>query len=328
MKVYESISRLEDIGEGLVLTIGNFDGMHLGHQAIIRAAHTAAERFGTEGIAVMTFDPHPATILHPEKAPGVLMPLSLKKTLLAQAGVDVLIVVMDSFDLLNLSPKDFVDKFLMRHIKPSVVVEGPDFNFGYGRSGDVDTLRQLGRQRNFEVVIVEPKRTHDSEGTEFICSSSAIRTMLEAGRVTDATHVLSRPYRLIGPVTAGRGIGKGLGFPTANIRPIEQVIPAEGVYAGFARIGKGPDDVPQPGNRIQAIFSIGRAKTFVIDHPLLIEAHMLEGEVGDIYGKWLSLDFICRIRSQRRFENENLLSEQIAQDCQKARRILAAVQND
>ena len=328
MKVYESISSLEDVDEGQVLTIGNFDGMHVGHQAIVRAAHTAAERFGARGVVAMTFEPHPVTILHPEKVPGVLTPLSLKKNLLAQAGVDVLIVVRDSFDLLNMSPKDFVDKFLMHHIKPAVVVEGPDFNFGYGRSGDVDVLRELGRKRKFEVVIVEPKRAHDSEGTEFVCSSSVIRTMLEAGRVTDATHALSRPYRLIGQVMAGRGIGKGLGFPTANIRPVEQIIPAEGVYAGFAQISDSFDQLHVPGKRIRAIFSLGRAKTFISDHPLLVEAHMLEGEVGDIYDKWLSLDFICRIRSQKRFETKKLLSEQITQDCQAARQILATIKND
>ena len=136
MEVIETIPGLNEIKRGCVLTIGNFDGVHLGHQEILTTAKQIASKRKTE-LIVMTFEPHPVAILHPEKAPGVLTPLKLKEHLLAEFGVDCLFVLKDSFELLNLSPEDFVDKFLMRQICPAVVIEGPDFNFGYGRSGDV-----------------------------------------------------------------------------------------------------------------------------------------------------------------------------------------------
>ena len=154
MKVFESLESLETLEKGCVLTIGNFDGFHLGHQDIIKAAKQAAGSFGQLQTAVMTFDPHPVAILHPEKAPGVLTPLPLKKTLLDRADVDYLNVIKDSLSLLNLSPHDFIDKFLMKTASPKVVIEGPNFNFGYGRSGNIDTLRQLGSLRGFEVIEV------------------------------------------------------------------------------------------------------------------------------------------------------------------------------
>ena len=146
------------IAGGCVLTIGNFDGVHLGHQEIIREAGKAAREHNVGAVAAMTFYPHPATILHPEKSPGVLTPLKLKEKLLEEHGVDYLIVLKDSYELLNLSPEVFVDEFLMQQISPWAVIEGTDFNFGYGRSGGVATLQELGKKRGFEVVVIKPKK--------------------------------------------------------------------------------------------------------------------------------------------------------------------------
>jgi len=306
-----------------VLTIGNFDGVHLGHRDIIAAGLDAARTRNLTGLAVMTFDPHPAALLQPQRAPGMLTPPVLKERLLASLGVDCLIVLKDSLSLLNLSPADFVDRFLMNTVAPRVVVEGPDFNFGYGRSGTVETLRQLGAGRGFDVIVVPSREIELSNGRPRVCSSSLIRRLVSEGGVAAAAQVLGRRYMLIGRTHPGRGIGRRLGFPTANVDPLDQVIPAEGVYAGFVLTGRTPEDVCGGDGLRPAAFSLGRAKTFLTDHPLLVEAHILEPDVEDLAETWLAMDFVERIRPQQRFETHDALREQIAKDCDLAREILA-----
>jgi riboflavin kinase/FMN adenylyltransferase len=320
MQIFESLESLEKLEKGSVLTIGNFDGVHLGHQDIINAVKRTANSAPT---AIMTFDPHPVAILRPEKAPGVLTPMQLKKHLLEPFGIDSLIVIKDSINLLNLSPQDFIDKFLMKTAAPKVVVEGPNFNFGYGRSGDINTLTELGASRGFEVIEVPFRQLNRQDGSTLNCSSTSIRTNLEDGNVKDAAEMLSRPYRLIGKTVKGRGIGRVLGFPTANIDPLKQIIPAEGVYAGFVAVVDSLEQAAETTAKSPAAISIGRAKTFLTDHPLLLEAHILEENVEDLTDKWLAIDFIDKIRSQQRFDNQDLLKDQIAKDCNKAKQILA-----
>jgi riboflavin kinase / FMN adenylyltransferase len=335
MQLINTKEKLETVAKGQVLTIGNFDGVHLGHQELLRRAKAIAKKHNT-GVAAMTFWPHPAAVLHPEKAPRLLTPLPLKTQLLEEHGVDCLIVVSDTYSLLNLSPKDFVDEFLMKTVRPCAVVEGVNFTFGYGRSGTILTLRDMGKERGFEVVIVEPKEQHFSKGERGTVSSSLIRGFLEKGNVKDAAAALGRPYKLIGQTIPGRGKGTEIGFPTANLEPLDQMIPAEGVYAGFVEIGESLEGLTTEhtettekktnsilGKRLPAAISIGRAKTFVGDHPLLLEAHVLKNNVPDLYGKWLAMDFIARIRPQHRFENVDALKLQIAKDCEQIRKILA-----
>ena len=321
MKIFETTNSLGKIDGPLVLTIGNFDGLHLGHQSIINTAKAAASQYDAAGLAVMTFHPHPAVILHPQNAPRILTSLVLKQKLLAAAGVDFLIVIKDDYELLTLSPGDFIDKFLQRYIGPTVIVEGPNFNFGYGRSGNVETLKQLAEERNFDVVIAETEQVEiDSETT--VCSSSRIRDLLDSGKVASAALMLGRNYRLIGKTVHGRGVGKRIGFPTANIEPLAQLVPAEGVYAGLVQVADKPEDVCQPAGGMPAAFSIGRAKTFVTDHPMLIEAHLLSFEPSDLTGKWLAMDFVKRVRGQIRFDSREELKTQIADDCRQVKKIL------
>ena len=319
MRIVETAMGLEK--KGCVLTIGNFDGVHIGHQEILAAGKRIAAQKAAE-LAVLTFEPHPVAILHPEKAPGMLTPLRLKSHLLAQCGVDYLIVLKDSAELLNLSPADFVEQFLIGDIGPSVVVEGEDFNFGAGRTGSVHTLYNLGSEKGFEVCIVDCKEVKLSIGQSVKVSSTIIRNLLEAGKVADAAVAFGRAYRLIGRVVPGCGKGKQLGFPTANVAPARQIIPAEGVYGGFVEIGGSEEEVCRAGEKIPAAVSIGRAETLGGDRPLLIEAHLLIDNVADLTGKWLAIDFIERIRSQKKFETEKDLVEQIARDCEKAKEIL------
>ena len=322
MKVLKTVSELGQLPDGCVLTIGNFDGVHIGHQQNIKVARDIAtlERVS---LAVMTFEPHPVAILHPEKAPGVLTPLPLKIHLLENCGVDYLIILRDTTSLLRLSPSDFVDKFLLKDVRPKALVEGDDFNFGAHRAGNIDTLRQMAEPNGFNVVVVPSKLVKLHTGQSVRVSSTTIRYMLQSGHVADAAFLFGRPYRLIGKITAGRGKGRQLGFPTLNMQMPSQIIPQEGVYAGYCLIGAAEDDVCRSDNRLPAVFSIGHAVTFSDQHAQLIEAHVLDANLGDMVGKWLAMDFLDRIRPQQRFESPEVLAAQIAKDCDSAKQILA-----
>ena len=322
MKVAETITDVEKIKRGSVMTIGNFDGVHLGHHEVLSAAKRIATKNQTTLIA-MTFEPHPVAILYPEKAPGVLTPLELKKHLIARYGVDCLIVLKDRAELLNLSPEDFVGRFLIENIRPSAVVEGHDFNFGAKRAGNIDTLQKLGAKHGFVVSVIEPKEIKLSTGQVVRVSSTVIRYMLESGHVVDAAAALGRPYRLVGEIIPGRGIGKKLGFPTLNMKMPEQVIPAEGVYAGFVRVGDTLESILSSKGTIAAAYSIGQARTYGDEFPLLIEAHLLKEDTGNVTGKYMAMDFIERIRSQHKFNTPEELSAQIAKDCKNAKEVLA-----
>jgi len=323
MKIIQTISQFQHIPKGCVLTIGNFDGVHVGHQEILAVARETAETNDTELIA-MVFHPHPVAILHPEMAPGVLSPLDIKKYLLADCGVDKVIVLRTNRKLLDLSPEVFVERFLVEHIKPSVVVEGDDFNFGAGRTGNIDTLKKLITEKGFEVYVIEPKNIKLSTGQTVRVSSTMIRYMLEGGHVADAAIALGRPYRIAERIIPGRGVGIKLGFPTLNMKKPKQVIPSEGVYAGFVKTGEIMDDALKSKKKIPAVYSIGQARTYGDDFPLLIEAHLLIKDVGDLIGHYMSMDFIERIRNQHKFKSPEDLSKQIAKDCYQTRKILAA----
>jgi riboflavin kinase / FMN adenylyltransferase len=317
MKVLKGISELGQIRRGGVLTIGNFDGVHAGHQQILRAVRELAQRERGQMI-VMTFEPHPAAVLHPDKTPGVLTPLNLKLDLLRQYVDDFVVVIQDAGEVLSLSAQAFVDEFMMPHIAPSVVVEGDDFHFGSGRGGDIAALSRFGVERGFEVVVVEPRQIDLSTGESIRASSTTIRYMLESGHVADAAAVLTRPYRLIGRVTTGWGRGRKLGFPTLNMAKPGQIIPADGVYAGYVRIDDSEQGVMGKTEQMPAVFSIGQARTFGDEHPLLIEAHVLQTRLGDMTGKWMTMDFVQRLRDQHKFGTVDELVAQVKKDCQAA----------
>ena len=322
MKIIESLADISKKLKGCVLTIGNFDGVHLGHQEILAAAKTAAAENNAPLVA-MTFDPHPVAVLYPEKAPKVLTPIKLKEHLLAKFDVEYLVVLKDSADLLNLSPQDSVGQFLMRTLKPAVVVEGADFNFGKARAGTVDTLKQLAKENGFDVIVAPDKIVKLATGQKIRVSSTTIRYMIESGHVIDAAAVLGRYYRLIGKIVPGRGKGKHLGFPTLNMEIPKQIIPAEGVYAGRVEIAEDFDKALEAKKNFNAVFSIGQARTFGPEHPLLVEAHLLTDDVPDSKDKWMAMEFIQHIRTQQKFASEQELIDQITMDCKTAEKILA-----
>ncbi|MHC4462126.1 MAG: bifunctional riboflavin kinase/FAD synthetase [Planctomycetota bacterium] len=324
MDIVEATSgpaELVKVEKGCVLTIGNFDGVHLGHQEILIAARQIAAKRRAQ-LVVMTFEPHPLAVLHPEKRPGILTSLALKKHLIAQFGVDSLLVLKSTLELLRFSPEDFVERFIVNNIQPSVVVEGESFNFGCGRGGGIRTLQELGAEKGFEVSVIGAKEVELSTGQTVTISSTLIRNMLESGSVADAALALSRPYRLIGRIIPGRDKGKQLGFPTANMEPPQQLVPAEGVYAGLVEIVDSEGEVCAAKEKVPAAFSIGRAETLGSANPLAIEAHILIDNVGDLHDKWLAMDFIKRLRDQQKFETETELAAQIAKDCENAKQLL------
>jgi riboflavin kinase/FMN adenylyltransferase len=340
MQIIRTELELEKMKAGAVLTIGNFDGVHIGHQAILSAAKRIAEQKQAE-LVVMTFQPHPLSVLNPTKAPGPLMPPVLKERILAELGVEVLFVVKSEPELLSLAAEDFVERFVVKGIRPSAIVEGEDFNFGAGRAGSVHTLQKLTKGKGIVVFIIEPKKAPVSccrktatgaVGQTSIfakatpdrveVSSTVIRDMVTKGKMAEAAILLGRPYRLIGNIVPGRGKGKQLGFPTLNLKEPEQITPAEGVYAGLIEIGNNEEQVCSTKRKIPAAFSIGRATTYGSNQSLLIEAHLLVDSAEQFTGRYMAMDFIERIRSQQKFKTEKELAEQIDRDCQQAQQIL------
>jgi riboflavin kinase/FMN adenylyltransferase len=321
MKILKTLSEFGQVRRGSVLTIGNFDGVHVGHQKIFRTARDIARAHDTE-MVVMTFEPHPVAVLHPEKAPGVLTPLPVKLHLLREYADDCIIVLQDNQELLSLEPEDFVDRFLMASIAPSAIVEGDDFHFGARRAGDIETLRRFGSSKGFDVAVVAPKHIELPTGQTLRVSSTMIRYMLESGHVAEAAVALSRPYRLAGPIVSGYGRGRKLGYPTLNMGKPDQIIPAEGVYAGYVAVEPGPEAVLADSQHLPAVFSIGQARTFGDEHPLLIEAHLLVDAVPDTAGQWMAMDFIRHLRHQHKFTDPEQLVAQISKDCERARALL------
>ena len=319
MRVTE-ISETDKLCQNCVLTVGNFDGVHLGHQAIVDAAKRVAANEGTE-LVVMTFVPHPVTILQPERSPGVLTPFELKAQLLEGLGVDCLIPLKSNEELLAFSADEFVRRFLVEYLRPAAVIEGEDFNFGRDRGGNINKLQRIGADNGFEVCVVSAETAVLANGDSVRVSSTLIRNLLEAGAVEDAGRALGRSYRLMGCVVRGHGKGKQIGFPTANLGPSGQIVPAEGVYAGFVEVADTAKQLHRSKQRQPAALSIGRAAT--LGHRgQLIEAHLLAHNVSELVGKWMAMDFVQRLRGQIKFENEEQLSNQIRKDCETAKRIL------
>lgn len=321
MKVLQSVSELGELEKGCVVTIGNFDGLHIGHQEILLTAKQLAAKRNTE-LLVMTFDPHPAVVLHPEKSPDVLTPLLLKKHLLAGCGVDCWLIIKTEPKILSLSAPDFVEKYIVEPIAPAAMVEGEDFYFGSGRSGNIRLLQRLGSANDFDVVVVPAKKIELRQTVRI--SSTMIRFMLASGDVADAAVALGRTYKLIGKIIPGRGRGRQIGYPTLNMEKPDQLIPAEGVYAGYVTIADSYEQACTQTDCLPAVFSIGQARTFGDQHPLLIEAHLLTEHENVPEGKYMAMDFVNHIRRQHKFSCPEDLTAQIQKDCIEAGKILQA----
>jgi riboflavin kinase / FMN adenylyltransferase len=292
---------------GVVAAIGAFDGVHRGHQVLLRDMVARAAELSARSVCV-TFDPDPAQVLHPELHPRALCSTSERERLIRAVGVDEVFVWPFTQAVAQMTPEAFVADLCARYPLVEVWV-GVDFGFGRDRAGNVQTLVELGERHGYGVHARAPVFDGDRP-----ISSTRIRDLLEAGEVSEAARLLGRPYRIAGEVQGGAQRGRQLGFPTANlIPPPEQVLPAHGVYAGEATIASG---VVYP-----SVANVGTRPTFGEQQPL-IEVHLLDF-TGDLYGQQVAFDFVERVRTIRRFESIDALRAQIAEDIASARACLA-----
>jgi riboflavin kinase/FMN adenylyltransferase len=291
------------------LTIGDFDGVHLGHQKILAETRRLADAENIPAVAI-TFDIPPERILHPKAPLDRLTPYDVKCDLLRRCGMDFVVAMHDDRRLMALSPRQFVEDILVRRFAPRHVVEGGDFSFGKGRAGTVATLDEEGRRLGFATHVVEPFTLELPEGSRRV-SSTLVREFIRNGRVEDAARCLGRTYSLYGSVVAGEGRGRLLEFPTANLGEGDQIVPADGVYAGRAAFGD---------KTFVAAISIGNKPTLGPAEKCFIEAFLIDTE-GDFYHREMRLDFLERLRPQQKFADAKELQAQIAKDVQRVREI-------
>jgi len=310
MRVVSGLDSAASELAGCVLSIGNFDGVHLGHRRILGTAVELAAERSCPAVAI-TFDVHPLALVAPDRMPPALTPLDEKLAKMADCGLDATIIARADRRLLGWTPHEFVERIVVGRFRASCVVEGPSFRYGHGRQGDVETLRESGARYGFEVRIVEPMRVETAPGRQEMISSSLIRSAIADGKVELAARALGRPYALIGPVVRGRGLGRRLNYPTANIGVSNQLLPAEGVYAGRATVR---------GARYVAAISIGRTPTFH-GTSVLVEAYLLDFD-DDIYGESMRLEVERWIRPQQTFSSAEALTRQIEQDITAVRGIV------
>ena len=299
---------------GSAVTIGAYDGVHLGHRAVIEEVRSRASTLGVP-TAVVTFDRHPAAVVRPESAPRQLTDLDQKLELLAQAGVDYTLVIHFDEERSHESAEDFVNEVLAGCLRARLVVVGEDFHFGRNRGGNVDLLRRMGPNLGFDVEGLSLVPVPGFEGP---VSSTAIRRALSGGDVVTAARLLGRPHEVRGVVEAGDGRGStALGFPTANVAVANEIqLPAEGIYAGWH---ERPD-----GSTHAAAISIGRRPTFYPEGgPLMVEAYLLDFD-GDLYGERARLRFVSRLRGEERFESADALVAQMNKDVEAARAALGS----
>jgi riboflavin kinase/FMN adenylyltransferase len=299
----------------LGVTIGNFDGVHLGHRALIDLARETAGT-GAEVVAV-TFEPAPAVVLGLPEVPRILTAAERRRRLL-DAGADRVLELETTPELLALDPEAFLDDLFRRLGGPfAAIAEGPDFRFGRGRSGSIETLRKCGDDRGFRVVIPEERRVRLVDGLEVPARSSVVRRLLDLGRVEDAARVLGRPHTLVGRVVRGDQRGRTIGIPTANLDLEGAMLPGDGVYAGIATL---PGGVRRP-----AAVSIGTKPTF-IETPRVAEVHVLDWEgTLDDYGWRLETSLDRRLRGQERYDGLEPFLAQLERDLDQVRRVAASI---
>lgn len=304
MIAIENAREFPAAARGAYVTVGNFDGVHRGHQHLLARLKAGADAAGVPALAI-TFDPHPATLLRPDAAPVPLVWPEREVELLLEAGATEVAVFKTGPWLLDLTAREFFDRVIREQLGARGMVEGPNFAFGHDRKGDVDTLRRWCAEAGIAFEVAPATRI-DGE----LVSSSRIRRELLAGSVDQAARLMGRPYRLRGIVARGAGRGAGLGFPTANLVQIDTLIPADGVYAARARVAGRADTYPVACN-------IGPNPTFG-EQVRKVEAHLI-GFAGDIYGARVELDFLRRLRDTRRFTGPDELLRQVRADIEDAR---------
>ncbi|HZT42507.1 MAG TPA: bifunctional riboflavin kinase/FAD synthetase [Chthonomonadaceae bacterium] len=308
MKLYEGLESIETSFPRSTVAVGTFDGVHVGHQAIIRRAIQDARVYGRPAL-VFTFDRHPVELLAPERAPELITTPAQRNRLIADLGVDGLIVAHFDKAFSEQSPETFVRDVLKGKLGAESIVVGTTFGFGKGRAGNAFYLQSVQDDFNFTVHALEPVMVDGAPA-----SSTRARTLLHAGNVAEAGRVLGHPFWLAGRVVEGQKLGHTLGYPTANLeRTDRQVVPADGIYAVWAKL----DD----GRQLGGACSIGDRPT-IANAGRAIETYLFDFN-EDIYGREMELRFIGRLRKEQKFDSLTALKEQMARDIEQARALLA-----
>lgn len=308
MRIVRDVTDVADLRGGVV-SIGNFDGVHLGHRRIVAQLIGRAHELGVPALA-FTFDPHPIAILRPELSPPPLTEPVRKLELLAECGLDGVILYPTDQALLDLTPREFFDRLLRDRLAARGFVEGPNFLFGHGRAGDTRLLDELCREAGLFLDVVEPVRIEDR-----IVSSSVIRQLVLAGEVRGASTMLGAPYRLRGMVVQGAQRGRALGFPTANLARIVTLVPRDGVYAGRARLA---ERAPGEGGAWHgAAINIGPNPTFA-EQSRKFEVHLIDFR-GDLYDRTVEVELLERLRDTVPFADLEALKRQLNDDIARAR---------
>ncbi|MFW6720128.1 bifunctional riboflavin kinase/FAD synthetase [Streptomyces sp. MAR4 CNY-716] len=304
---------LEDIPEGWgrsVVTIGSFDGVHRGHQLIIGRTVARARELGVQSV-VVTFDPHPTEVVRPGSHPPLLAAHHRRAELMADLGVDALLILPFTAEFSKLSPADFVVKVLVDKLHAQCVVEGPNFRFGHKAAGDVAFLASLGGTYDYAVDVVDLQVSGTAGGGEPF-SSTLARRLIAEGDVAGAAEVLGRPHRVEGIVVRGAQRGRELGFPTANLETLPHTaVPADGVYAGW---------LDADGERMPAAVSVGTNPHFD-GTERTVEAYALDRDDLDLYGMHVAVDFLAFVRGQERFETVEDLKTQMRRDVDTCREL-------
>lgn len=306
MRIIRGIKSLSEQLPAPVLTLGNFDGVHLGHQAIFEKVIERSLTIGGTSVA-FTFEPHPLKVLTPERSPRLLNTFHGKMRLLELAGLDVVICAKFTRTFADQNPEDFAREVLHKTIGVREVYVGYDYAFGRGREGSIDSLKRMGKTYGFEVGVIEPVRIDT-----IVVSSSVLRDLISNGKIEEASKLLGRPYSIEGEVIHGAHRGRMIGFPTANLHTANEVLPAFGVYAVHAGVG---------GRRFQGVASIGIRPTFDVG-PVSIEVYLF-GFEGELYGQQMELQFVKRLRGEEKFSDVDSLVRQIRKDVNEAMQVLA-----
>jgi riboflavin kinase/FMN adenylyltransferase len=319
MRVWRSPDEVPaDLGR-TVVTIGNFDGVHLGHQHVVARAREVAERLRNGHVVAVTFDPHPIAVLRPEHAPPTLTTIEQRAELLAAAGVDDVLVVPFTREVAGWSPERFVEDIVVGTLHASSVVVGANFRFGKRAAGDVELLHRMGAEHDFLAEGIP------LDGGPQVWSSTYIRTCLAAGDVEGAAEALGRPVSVRGVVVRGDRRGRELGYPTANVPTETTAVPADGVYAGWLRrIGTDPDGAPTPGELLPAAISVGTNPTFAGKRTRRVEAYVLDRDDLELYDREVEIVFVSRLRGMLRFDSVDELVAAMDDDVARARQVLDA----
>ena len=288
---------------GSVVTIGNFDGVHAGHRLLLRRAIELGHEHRLKP-AVLTFDPHPTRVVAPHRAPRLLTSMEERIALIREQGVDEIVVLPFTAELAQLSPLEFVERIVVDQLRGRIVLVGDNFRFGHKQAGDIETLSELGSRFGFKTHVVDAVRCRGR-----LVSSSEIRRLIEQGNVAMAGRLLERPYDLCGDVVSGHGIGSRQTVPTLNLRTPAEVIPAEGVYITRTK------DL-ETGERWNSISNVGTRPTFG-GGDLTIETYLLSALDGLTPAR-VSVEFLLRLRAEKKFENAEALKQQIFRDVGRA----------